>query len=91
VATIALSINAIGTYYELEQFQANLENLSRALKTVAISMKPGGAPNQNTGATGTAVDGTYDGKITATINANVYMTVEAPAPLTGAGQPAPKK
>ncbi|MDQ1687911.1 MAG: hypothetical protein QOK42_886 [Frankiaceae bacterium] len=93
VATIALAITAVGTYYELEQFQANLENLSRALKTVGIAFKPGGAASQVVPGAGTSSSNAYDGKITATISANVYMTVEAAsvAPLTGAGQPAPKK
>lgn len=88
VASIALSLSVTGTYFELEQFQANLESLSRALKTTTISLTPGGAKK---GASSLAAGATgYTGILTAAINATVYMTVERPAaPLTGTGAIAP--
>jgi Tfp pilus assembly protein PilO len=87
VATIAVKITAVGTYAGLMQFQANLEALTRSLKTTGIALAPGGSPTDTTAAVG------YDGKLTASISANVYMTIEGAsvAPLTGAGQPAPTK
>lgn len=92
VAAIALKITATGTYYELEQFQASLENLSRALKTSAISITPGG-DKQTASAAGSASQPAaqgYSGTLTASISANVYMTVErAAAPLAGTGAAAP--
>lgn len=93
VATIALRITAVGTYYELEQFQSNLESLSRALKTTAINLVPGGDKPKAVVSGAAPVPGTvdgYSGTLTASISANVYMTVERPAaPLTGAGATAP--
>jgi type IV pilus assembly protein PilO len=89
VATLALRITAVGTYFELEQFQANLESLTRALKTTSISLTPGGGPATQGGTATTS--GGYDGKVTAQISANVYMTVEgaSTAPLSGVGATAP--
>lgn len=94
VAAIALKISATGTYFELEQFQRNLENLSRALKSTTISLAPGGDSATSTAAAPGAVAGGYSGTLTAAIGATVYMTVErAAAPLAGAGAaaPGPKK
>lgn len=88
VAAIALKITATGTYFELEQFQRNLENLSRALKSTTISLAPGGDKVSSTSTT--AASGGYTGTLTASIGATVYMTVErAAAPLAGAGAVAP--
>ena len=93
VASIALSITAVGRYSELMQFQANLESLSRALKSTSIALAPGGGPS--TAKADAATSSGYDGKITATISAQVYMTVEgastAPLTSTGATAPAPTK
>lgn len=90
VAAISLKITAVGTYFELEQFQANLENLSRALKTTTFSLAPGGASQVGAAGSPASASGGYSGILTAAIGANVYMTVERPvAPLTGAGAPTP--
>jgi Tfp pilus assembly protein PilO len=74
LTSIALTINVVGGYFQIEQFFDRLENLSRAAKVTGVTMAPGTNPVKAPSTTPAApVD---PGKVLSTnITANVYMAV----------------
>jgi Tfp pilus assembly protein PilO len=86
LASIPLSLNVAGTYFNVEQFMDKLENLSRSLRVSTLGIAPGGNPVK-IGKAGTVAD---DGKtLVATITAQVFMAANRPptTAVTVPGQP----
>ena len=84
--SITVSINVVGSYFQVEQFFDGLENLSRATKVTGFSLLPGTNPVKPVGV-GAKVD---DGKsLTTTITAQVFMATGRPSAVavTAPGQP----
>jgi Tfp pilus assembly protein PilO len=79
---IALTINVIGGYFQVEQFFDRLENLSRALKVGGFTMLPGTSPTKPVDPMATVTVATDPGKVLNTqVNALVYMSSNrAPVP-----------
>lgn len=77
LAQIALSITAVGGYYQVEQFFDRVEGLTRAVKVTGVQLAPGESPLKKTAAAA-VLTSTKPSTLTATINAVVYMTT---APL----------
>ena len=81
LASIPVTLNVVGDYFEIEQFLANLENLPRALRVITLAMTPGLAPSaagtSGSDAPTTSVD---DGRsLTATITGTVFLAAGRPA------------
>ena len=71
---IALTINVIGGYFQVEQFFDRLENLTRALKVGGFTMLPGTSPTKKVDLAAVPV-ATDPGKVLNTqVNALVYMS-----------------
>ena len=92
LATIPLSVNVVGDYFEVQQFVAAVEELTRAVRVENLAMTPGVAPSDEEN--GDAVE---DGRsLSATISGYLYMAANRPAPIAakvpgaeGATAPAP--
>ncbi|MEO6205980.1 MAG: type 4a pilus biogenesis protein PilO [Mycobacteriales bacterium] len=87
LAVIPLAINVVGSYFQVEQFVSNLENLPRSLRVGILTLSPGSNP-LSTSKTA-AVD---DGRVLATtVTAQVFMAANRPAaiPVTAPGAAAP--
>src|SRR3954454_17651368 len=68
LASVPLTLNVAGGYFQIEQFLANLENLQRAMRVGNVTLTPGDNPMKpNTGA---VKDGST---LTATIVGQVFM------------------
>ena len=74
LTAIPLTINVVGSYFQLEQFFDKVENLTRAAKVTGFTMVPGSNPMKpQSGAASASID---TGKVLATsLTANVYMAV----------------
>jgi Tfp pilus assembly protein PilO len=75
LTSISLNLSVIGGYFQLEQFMANAENLSRSLRVSSLALGPGTNPVKQATA-GTVDDGRTLG---ATITAQVFMAANRPA------------
>ncbi len=87
LAAIPLAINVVGSYFQVEQFVANLENLPRSLRVGNLTLSPGSNPVSKSKTT--SVD---DGRVlTTTVTAQVFMAANRPAatPVTVPGAAAP--
>lgn len=78
LATIALSVNVVGDYFEVQQFMAAVEELTRAVRVENFSMIPGVAPTEQEGESSAVEDGR---SLSATISGYVYMAANRPAPV----------
>ena len=88
LASIPVSINVVGDYFEVEQFIANLENLPRALRITNLALAPGQGPKAASAAGAAASTSTEDGRsLTSTITGSVFMAAGA-APATAVVAPA---
>jgi Tfp pilus assembly protein PilO len=69
LASVPLTLNVAGGYFQIEQFLANLENLPRSLRVSNVTLTPGNNPMKpSTG--GSSADGKT---LTATIVGQVFM------------------
>jgi Tfp pilus assembly protein PilO len=75
LTSIPLSLNVVGGYFQVEQFMANVENLSRSLRVSNLALTPGANPLK-TAKAGTVDDGR---SLAATIAAQVFMAANRPA------------
>ena len=76
LASIPVTLNVVGDYFEIEQFLANLENLPRALRVTNLVLAPGAQPI----AGGTVAPSTEDGRsLTSTITGTVFLAANRPA------------
>lgn len=79
---IALSLNVVGGYFQVEQFLNRLENLQRAFKVNGFTLAPGANPLK---VSTSAASTTQPGKtLTAAITGQVFLvpTAVAAAPIT---------
>jgi Tfp pilus assembly protein PilO len=76
LAEIPLAINVVGGYFEVAQFLANLENLSRAHRVTNLTLAPGTSPTAKETEAGSAEDGRT---LTSTITGSVFMAANRPA------------
>jgi Tfp pilus assembly protein PilO len=68
--SIGLTMNAVGGYFQIEQFLDRAENLTRAFKVTTFNLVPGTSPVKPAGSTA----GSDPGKVlSATITGTVYM------------------
>ena len=76
LATIPLSINVIGGYFEVAQFMSELENLPRAVRVTGLTVAPGASPTAGADAPANAAT---DGRsLTTTITGSVYLAANRP-------------
>lgn len=88
LASIPLSVNVVGDYFEVQAFVAALEELPRALRVHTLNISPGASPTAGEGVEVSTTDGR---SLTTTVNGFVYMAANRP-PATAAsvpGAPAP--
>lgn len=71
---IPVTLTVHGTYFTVEQFFFNLENLPRALRVTQFNLSPGGATN---GSAASPTSGSAVEQLTASISAQVYMAPDA--------------
>ena len=70
---IALAVNVVGGYFQVEQFLDRVENLTRAFKVNGFTLAPGANPLKVT-VTGTSGPAAGTGKtLMATINGQVFL------------------
>jgi Tfp pilus assembly protein PilO len=75
LASIDVSIEVHGDYFEAQQFVAALEELSRALRVTNLAVVPGTSPTQEGDVS------TEDGRnLTTTVKGLVFMAANRPAP-----------
>jgi len=75
LASIPLTLSIAGSYFQVQQFIANLENLPRSMRITNLTLAPGANPVKKA-PTGAAVD---DGKtLTTTVIGQVYMAANRP-------------
>lgn len=79
LSKIPLTLNAVGSYYEVQNFLGRLENLERALRVTALTLAPGADPLSTQKSTTDASSGE---SLAATITAEVYLS--APPAATAA-------
>lgn len=93
LAQIPVTLTVTGSYFNIEQFIASLENLRRAMKVTGFSLAPGsGAPAAS--GSGSSSSAATPGGLTASIQAVVYMSPQAAAvaaPLKPVAPAAPAK
>ena len=75
LAAIPLSLNVVGSYFEIERLLSELENLPRALRVVNLTLAPGASP---TDADGSAAGVENGSSLTGTITGSVYMAAGRP-------------
>ena len=75
LATIPLTLNVVGDYFEIEQFLASLENLPRALRVGNLTLAPGASLAAGRTAPGSTEDGRT---LTSTITGSVFMAAGRP-------------
>lgn len=84
LSSIPISLNVVGSYFQVQRFLANLESLPRAFRVTALTLTPGANPLSK--ATGPVVE---DGRsLSSTITAQVFMASNR-APATPVTIPAP--
>ncbi len=88
LASIPLTLNVVGDYFEIEQFVANLEALPRALRLTNLSVTPGDSPTKKQSS---EAAGEPDGSsLTTTLTGAVFMATSRALPAAGsAAAPAP--
>ena len=69
---IALSINVVGSYFQVEQFFDRVENLARAMKVSGFTLAPGRSPTKPVDPSGLATSS--NAQLNAQVNALVYMS-----------------
>lgn len=74
LAAIPVTLNVVGTYFEVQQFLANLEDLPRALRVTNLTVAPGASPTA--GDTTSGVDN--GSSLTSTITGSVFMAAGRP-------------
>ncbi len=79
-----LEIKVSGTYFEIEQFVAELEQLTRALRVTGLNITPGESPTDTTDAT--VDDGS---QLNGSISAEVFAAPTVPLPTAGAAAASP--
>lgn len=82
LAVIPLTLNVVGGYFQVQQFLAQVEELTRAVRMTNVSVAPGlnpVAPAAPAGSASTTLDGS---SLSATLVGEVYMTVPAPVATT---------
>jgi Tfp pilus assembly protein PilO len=92
LATIPVTINVVGEYFEVAAFVAELEQLPRAMRVHNLALTPGGSP---TDAKSDAAAVAAGRRLSTTITGSVFMTAQgspaapgAPAPAAAATPPA---
>jgi hypothetical protein len=88
LAQIPVTLTVSGSYFNLEQFIASLENLKRAMKVTGFSVSSGPSAGGSAAAVPGGVSPSTPGALTASINAIVYMSPQVAAPAVTALQPA---
>jgi type IV pilus assembly protein PilO len=79
LATIPLSINVIGGYFEVSQFLADLEGLPRALRVTNLTLAPGTSPTAVVTAGAATAPAVPDGRtLTTTITGSVFLAANRP-------------
>ena len=78
--SIGLSINVVGSYFQVEQFLDRVESLSRALKVTAFTVAPGSNPLKPTVGQVSADTGS---SLNASITGTVYMASGRPTAVAG--------
>ena len=81
LATIPVSINVVGGFFEVTQFMVQLEQLPRAMRVNNLTMTPGTAP---TGGTVDAAELASGDSLTSTISGTIYMRAGGAAAGPGA-------
>ena len=81
LATIPLTVQVQGSYYNVEQFFAGVESLDRAMLVTGFGLTPAGGPS---GATGTGPGAVAPGTLTAQITAQVFESPQLAAATTSA-------
>ena len=76
---IALNVNVVGGYFQVEQFLDRLENLQRAFKVNGFTLAPGANPLKVKVGTAAGPTETPGKSLTATISGQVFL---APATVT---------
>jgi type IV pilus assembly protein PilO len=83
LSAIPVTLNVAGGYFQVEQFVANLENLSRSMRITNITMAPGSNPMKPASA------GADDGSsLTTTVMGTVFMTGAASVAPAAVAPPA---
>lgn len=87
LASLPISINVVGDYFEVQGFMAALETLPRALRVDNLAMAPGESPTAGEGDTSSIEAGN---SLTTTVSGFVYMAANREAALTATvpGDPA---
>jgi Tfp pilus assembly protein PilO len=75
LAEIPLSLNVVGSYYEIQAFLSRAEDLGRALRVNELQLVPGSAPTAGDTGAGAVELGK---SLTATINGFVFMAADRP-------------
>lgn len=96
LSAIPVAINVIGGYYEVEQYVAALEDLSRAFRLVNLSIAPGtsSVAGGKTASAASATDGkslatTITGQVFLAVNSTPSAAVTVPAGASPTGSAAP--
>lgn len=76
LASIGVTMNVIGGYFQVEQFVSSLEGLQRSMRLTGLTLAPGANPLKRVAAGSAASD---NGKsLTTTFTALVYMSANRP-------------
>lgn len=73
---IPVSVNVVGSYFEVQQFLAAVEDLPRAMRVQNLQMAPGVSPTDKSTSSGAGTDGR---SLSTTIAGDVYMAVNRPS------------
>jgi Tfp pilus assembly protein PilO len=88
MSSIAVTLNVVGGYYQIETFLDSVEQLTRAMKVTTLSVVPGSNPLKVVAPTGgamAAAPSVDDGRVlSATITGNVYMAPAQPGVIAPA-------
>jgi Tfp pilus assembly protein PilO len=77
LATIPVTLNVVGGYFQVQQFLSNLEELKRAMRFTTVTLVPGANPVKP--APTTPIE---DGRsLNATLTGQIFMTANAAAPV----------
>lgn len=76
LATIPVTLNVVGEYFDIAQFVSALENLPRALRINNLTLAPGVSPTAAKSSSAKAEDGS---SLTTTLTGSVFMADNRPA------------
>jgi Tfp pilus assembly protein PilO len=76
LASIPLTLNVAGGYFQVEQFVAALENLPRSMRVTSLSVAPGANPVKPAVTTATVDDGK---SLVSVVTGQVFMAANRPA------------